>query len=153
LLCRICNKPVSIETAFTDGDGKTVHGDCFVHRIQDHDGHMKEEKRSWSAIAKELSQEQDPGKVGELANELNDALDQAEAERHPPIQKSRSQPEDLNMSNRRAPHCAQCGQELELVIDARTGKLTVRECANPACPSKEVRNVPQRSPKDPPTAA
>ena len=57
------------------------------------------------------------------------------------------------MSNRSAPHCAQCGQELELVIDARTGKLTIRECANPDCPSKEARKVPERSPKDAPTAA
>jgi len=129
LLCRICNKPVPIETAKT------------------------EENRSWSAIAKELSQEQDPRKVGELANELNKALNEAEAERHPPIQKSRSEPEDVDTSNRSAPHCAQCGQELELVIDARTGKLTVRECANPACPSKEVRKGPRRLPKDPPTAA
>ena len=63
LLCRICNKPVPIETAKT------------------------EENRSWSAIAKELSQEQDARKVGELAKELNKALDQAEADRHPPIQK------------------------------------------------------------------
>lgn len=50
-------------------------------------GHVTEEKRSWSAIAEELSQEQDSEKVGKLAEELNNALDQEEAERHPPIQK------------------------------------------------------------------
>jgi hypothetical protein len=57
------------------------------------------------------------------------------------------------MSNRSAPHCAQCGQELELVLDTRTGELNVRECANPDCPSKKVRKLLQRSSKDVPTAA
>jgi hypothetical protein len=65
---------VPIENARTDSDGKAVHGDCYVHEINDHNGHVKEEKRSWSAIAKELSQEQDLHRVGELANELNKAL-------------------------------------------------------------------------------
>jgi len=87
LLCRICNKPVPIESARTDSDGKAVHGDCYVHKINGHDGRVKEQGRSWLAIAEELSQEQDSGKVGELVEELNKALDEAEAERHPPIQK------------------------------------------------------------------
>src|SRR5262249_328976 len=86
LLCRICHKPVPIETFRTDSDGEAVHGDCYVQEIH-HDGNVKEQKRSWSAIAEELSQEQDSGKVGELAEELNKALDEAEAERHPSIQK------------------------------------------------------------------
>src|SRR5215469_8529366 len=125
LLCPICNKQVSIETAQADSEGKAVHSDCYLQKINDHDGVAKDEKRSWSAIAKQLCEEQDPSKVVELAGELNEALDQTEEERHPPIQKSRSEPEDVDTSNRSAPHCAQCGQELELVIDARTGKLTV----------------------------
>jgi hypothetical protein len=28
--CSICNKPVDLETAKTDEDGKTVHGECYV---------------------------------------------------------------------------------------------------------------------------
>jgi hypothetical protein len=28
--CSICNKPVDLETAKTDADGKTVHGECYV---------------------------------------------------------------------------------------------------------------------------
>ena len=87
LLCRICKKPVPIETARTDSDGKTVHGDCYAQEINHRDGHAKQEKRSWSAIAKELSQEQDTRNFDELAKELIEALDQAEAERHPPMQK------------------------------------------------------------------
>ena len=85
LLCQICNKPVPIETARTNSDGKAVHSDCYLHEIHDHDGHVK--KRSWLAIAKELSEEQDSAKFGELAEELNKALDEAEAERHPLVQK------------------------------------------------------------------
>lgn len=79
LLCRICNKPVPIETARTDSDGKAVHADCYVHEINDRmssDGGLKGQKRSWSAIAKELSQEQNPTKVTELAKELSKALDE-----------------------------------------------------------------------------
>lgn len=87
LLCRICNQPVPIETARTDSDGKAVHGDCYVHEINGHDGRVKEQTRPWLAIAEELSHEQDSGKVGKLAVELNKALDEAEAESHPPIQK------------------------------------------------------------------
>ena len=33
LLCRICNRPVPIESAETDSDGKAVHGECYVHEI------------------------------------------------------------------------------------------------------------------------
>jgi hypothetical protein len=28
LLCRICGKPIPLETAKTDGDGKTIHEEC-----------------------------------------------------------------------------------------------------------------------------
>lgn len=82
-----------IETAKTDSDGRAVHTDCYFLEVSQEksnsghtDGHAKEEKRSWLAIAKELSQEQDPKKFGELAEELNNALDREEAERHRPIQ-------------------------------------------------------------------
>lgn len=82
LLCRICNKPVTIETARTDSDGKAVHGDCYVHEINDQrssDGGLREQKRSWLVIAKELSQEQNPTKVTELAKELSKALNEKAA--------------------------------------------------------------------------
>ena len=31
--CSICNKPVDLESAKTDDDGKTVHGECYVFRL------------------------------------------------------------------------------------------------------------------------
>jgi len=42
------------------------------------------------------------------------------------------------MSTEGKPHCAQCGKELDIFIDARTGQVSVRECTNPDCPSKKV---------------
>jgi hypothetical protein len=30
LLCRICGKPVPVETSKTDRDGKAIHEDCYV---------------------------------------------------------------------------------------------------------------------------
>lgn len=34
LLCRICGKPVAVETAKTDGDGKAIHEDCYVLKVK-----------------------------------------------------------------------------------------------------------------------
>jgi len=34
LLCRICGKPVSLETAKTDKFGKAVHEDCYVFKLR-----------------------------------------------------------------------------------------------------------------------
>lgn len=34
LLCRICGKPVAVETSKTDGDGKAIHEDCYVVKIK-----------------------------------------------------------------------------------------------------------------------
>lgn len=82
LLCRICNKPVPIETARTDNDGKAVHGDCYLHEINDQmptDGGLKAQKRSWSMIANELCHERNPAKIIELARELSKALDEKAA--------------------------------------------------------------------------
>jgi len=31
--CSICNKPVDIEAATTDDQGKTVHRECYVLKI------------------------------------------------------------------------------------------------------------------------
>jgi hypothetical protein len=33
LLCRICGKPVAIETCKTDDGGKAVHEECYVLRL------------------------------------------------------------------------------------------------------------------------
>jgi hypothetical protein len=32
--CSICNKPVTLETALIDQDGKAVHEDCYVRRLR-----------------------------------------------------------------------------------------------------------------------
>ena len=32
--CAICNKPVDLETALFDLDGKAVHGDCYVRMVR-----------------------------------------------------------------------------------------------------------------------
>ena len=32
--CAICNKPVELETAKTDENGKAVHGDCYAARLR-----------------------------------------------------------------------------------------------------------------------
>jgi hypothetical protein len=31
--CRICSKPVPLEKAFTDADGKAVHEDCLADEL------------------------------------------------------------------------------------------------------------------------
>jgi hypothetical protein len=33
LHCRICRKPVPLETAKTDGEGQAVHEECYVIRV------------------------------------------------------------------------------------------------------------------------
>lgn len=32
--CRICGKPVAVETSKTDEDGKAIHEDCYVLKVQ-----------------------------------------------------------------------------------------------------------------------
>lgn len=34
LLCRICGKPVSVETCKTDGDGQAIHEECYVLELK-----------------------------------------------------------------------------------------------------------------------
>jgi hypothetical protein len=45
LLCRICGKPIAVETSKTDGDGQAIHEDCYVLKIKleqaSEDGHHK----------------------------------------------------------------------------------------------------------------
>ncbi len=33
LLCRICDKPVSVETAICDADGRAIHDVCYALKI------------------------------------------------------------------------------------------------------------------------
>jgi hypothetical protein len=33
LLCRICGKPVRLESAKADGEGKAVHEECYVRKV------------------------------------------------------------------------------------------------------------------------
>lgn len=79
LLCRICDKPVAVETAKTDGAGHAIHEECYALKISleqaSGDGHAKS-TRSWKVIAAEASHEQDPKKMTELITELNQALDE-----------------------------------------------------------------------------
>jgi hypothetical protein len=34
LFCRICGKPVAVETSKTDGDGQAIHEDCYVQKVK-----------------------------------------------------------------------------------------------------------------------
>jgi hypothetical protein len=34
LLCRICGKPIAVETSKTDGDGQAIHEDCYVLKVK-----------------------------------------------------------------------------------------------------------------------
>ena len=78
LLCRICHKPVAIDAAKTDSDGKAVHGECYLLEINHEisiDGHRNGQGRPSAVIAKELSNEHDPAKIIDFAKELTKALD------------------------------------------------------------------------------
>ena len=33
-LCNICNKPLELDVAVTDRDGKAVHEECYVLRLR-----------------------------------------------------------------------------------------------------------------------
>jgi hypothetical protein len=37
-LCPVCNKPVPLETAKTDGDGRAVHEECYLLAVRGHKG-------------------------------------------------------------------------------------------------------------------
>lgn len=34
LLCRICGRPVAVETSKTDEDGRAIHEDCYVVKVK-----------------------------------------------------------------------------------------------------------------------
>lgn len=79
LRCRICDKPISTETAKTDGDGKAIHEECYAVKVKleqaSIDGHAKS-TRPWKVVAAEVSREQNPEKFTELVTELNQALNE-----------------------------------------------------------------------------
>jgi hypothetical protein len=81
-LCRICNKPVPLEIAKADGDGKAIHEECYAQKLRlekasnaGQDGKTDgAATRPWKVIAAQVAQEQDPKKITELVAELNKAL-------------------------------------------------------------------------------
>jgi len=96
-ICRICGKPVPVNTAKEDACGEPIHEECYavkvqfeqagrleqagrdlepVHGVSDTcDGHAGT-SRPWKFIAEEVTRERDPKRVGELVDELNRALDE-----------------------------------------------------------------------------
>ena len=78
LSCRICGKPVSIETAKTDSDGVAIHEECYALKVKleqaSQDGHPQSTP-PWKVIAEAVTREQDPKKLAQLVAELNQALD------------------------------------------------------------------------------
>jgi hypothetical protein len=81
LHCRICDKPVAVETAKTDGAGHAIHEVCYGLKVKleqaSQSEHMREAAaRSWKVVAEEVSLEQDPQKLTELIVELNQALEE-----------------------------------------------------------------------------
>ena len=98
VVCRICGKPVSVNTAKADAYGKVIHEECYAAKVQferasrfeqagrdalqsangvSHrgDGHAGD-SRPWKLIAEEVIREQDPKKMAELVAELNHTLDE-----------------------------------------------------------------------------
>jgi hypothetical protein len=98
IICRICGKPVSVNTAKADADGKGIHEECYALKVQFEQAARFEQagrealrpvqglsdggdgnagnSRPWKLIAEEVTREQDPKKMGELVAELNQALDE-----------------------------------------------------------------------------
>ena len=98
VVCRICGKPVSVNTAKADAYGEPIHEECYAAKVQfeqasrfeqadrdalqsangvSHrgDGHTGD-SRPWKLIAEEVTREEDPKKMAELVTELNQALDE-----------------------------------------------------------------------------
>jgi hypothetical protein len=79
LRCRICDKPVTVETAKTDGDGQAIHEECYALKMNleqaSSDGHAKS-TRPWKVDAGEVASEKDPQKFNNLIGELDQALNE-----------------------------------------------------------------------------
>ena len=76
--CRICGKPVPVETAKADSDGKAVHQECYALKVKfEHSqGRHPQPTPPWRVIAEAVTREQDPNKLTKLVAELNQALDE-----------------------------------------------------------------------------
>ena len=87
-MCQICGKPLPVETAKADADGKTIHEECYALKVEledaSQDGHANV-TRPWKVIAAEVSREQDPKKMTELVSELNQALDEQKIDGTPKV--------------------------------------------------------------------
>src|SRR5215467_5723278 len=78
LFCRLCGKPVSIETAKTNGDGQAIHESCYQLKVQleyaSRDGHSKLSepvaKERWVELCELASKEQDPTTLLKLTDEI-----------------------------------------------------------------------------------
>jgi len=98
MTCRICGKPVPLNSAKADADGNEIHEECYAVKVQFEragrfeqagrdflqpeqgvndggDGHAGT-SRPWKRIAEEVIREQDPKKMAELVAELNQALNE-----------------------------------------------------------------------------
>ena len=97
IVCRICGKPVPVNSAKADTDGKAIHEECYAVKVQfDQAGRFEQAgrdslqpeqgvndggdgqagtSRPWKRIAEEVTHEQDPKKMAELVAERNQALD------------------------------------------------------------------------------
>jgi hypothetical protein len=80
LTCRICGKPVSVETAKTDCCGMAIHEECYALKVrleQASQGGHPQPTPPWKVLAEAITHEQDPKKMIELVAELNQALGRA----------------------------------------------------------------------------
>jgi formate-dependent nitrite reductase cytochrome c552 subunit len=87
-LCQICGKPIPVEIAETNGNGKATHDDCYLSKVRlvegkaDGDSSTRTDHpsvrqvRPWKVIAEEVCHEQDSAKLNKLVAELNQALDE-----------------------------------------------------------------------------
>src|SRR5215469_509724 len=98
--CRICDKPVAIETAKSDCDGNAFHGECYALKIkleQASQGSHAPATRPWKVVAAEVSREQDPNKMTELVAELNQALEEQDLDGTPkPKSEFKAKPDSKN---------------------------------------------------------
>jgi ribosome-binding protein aMBF1 (putative translation factor) len=74
-VCRICGRPIKLETAKTDGNGNAVHEECYGSDGKENDG-SSDHPREWKIVADEVAREQNPKRLSELITELNRALDE-----------------------------------------------------------------------------
>jgi len=79
LLCRICGKPVAVETSKTNSGAKPFHDECYALKLDlenaTQEGHGTT-TRPWKVIAAEVFSEKDSKRLSELVAELNRALDE-----------------------------------------------------------------------------